>query len=72
MGDQGNPTLAHPWLFQVILKNKIQKDLDMFYQVYVFRTDWNTKMTALVRDWLKRFRLLSSTPEQNPTTIDKK
>ena len=32
--------------------------LNIFYQVYVFRTDWKNKMAALASDWLRHFRLL--------------
>ena len=35
-----------------------KKDLNVFYQVYVFRTDQKTKMAALASNWLIHFWLL--------------
>ena len=35
-----------------------KQDLNVFYQVCVFRADRKNKMTALVSDWLRHFRLL--------------
>ena len=35
-----------------------KQDLNVFYQVRVFRADRKNKMTALASDWLRHFRLL--------------
>ena len=35
-----------------------KEDLNVLYQVCVFRADWKNKMAALVSDWLRHFRLL--------------
>ena len=35
-----------------------KQDLNVLYQVCVFRTDWKNKMAALASDWLRHFRLL--------------
>ena len=35
-----------------------KEDLNVFYQVCVFRADRKNKMAALASDWLKHFRLL--------------
>ena len=35
-----------------------KQDLNVLYQVCVFRPDWKNKMAALASDWLKHFRLL--------------
>ena len=35
-----------------------KQDLDVLYQVYVFRADRKNKMVALASDWLRHFRLL--------------
>ena len=35
-----------------------KQDLNVLYQVCVFRADWKNKMAALASDWLRRFRLL--------------
>ena len=35
-----------------------KQDLNVLYQVCVFRTDQKNKMAALVSDWLRHFRLL--------------
>ena len=35
-----------------------KQDLNILYQVCVFRGDWKKKMAALASDWLKYFRLL--------------
>ena len=35
-----------------------KQDLNVLYQVCVFRADWKNKMAALASDWLRLFRLL--------------
>ena len=35
-----------------------KQDLNVLYQVCVFRADWKNKMAALASDWLRPFRLL--------------
>ena len=35
-----------------------KRDLNVLYQVCVFRADWKNKMAALASDWLRHFRLL--------------
>ena len=35
-----------------------KQDINVLYQVCVFRADWKKKMAALVSDWLRHFRLL--------------
>ena len=35
-----------------------KQDLNILYQVCVFRADWKNKMAALASDWLRLFRLL--------------
>ena len=35
-----------------------KEDLNVLYQVCVFRADWKNKMAALASDWLRHFRLL--------------
>ena len=35
-----------------------KQDLNVLYQVCVFRADWKNKMAALASDWLIHFRLL--------------
>ena len=35
-----------------------KQDLNVFYQVYMFRADRKTKMVALVSEWLNHFRLI--------------
>ena len=35
-----------------------KQDLNVLYQVCVFRADWKNKMAALAFDWLRHFRLL--------------
>ena len=35
-----------------------KQDLNVLYQVCVFRADWENKMAALASDWLRHFRLL--------------
>ena len=35
-----------------------KQDLNVLYQVFVFRANWKTKMAALASDWLRHFRLL--------------
>ena len=35
-----------------------KQDLNVIYEVYVFRSDWKNKMAAPACDWLKHFRLL--------------
>ena len=39
-----------------------KQDLNVLYQVCVFRTDRKTKMTALASDWLRHFRLFLCKP----------
>ena len=35
-----------------------KQDLNVLYQVCVFRADWKNKMATLASDWLRHFRLL--------------
>ena len=35
-----------------------KQDLNVLYQVCVFRADWKNKMAAIASDWLRHFRLL--------------
>ena len=35
-----------------------KQDLNILYQVCVFRADWKHKMAVLASDWLRHFRLL--------------
>ena len=35
-----------------------KRDLNVLYQVCVFRADWKKKMTVLASDWLRHFRLV--------------
>ena len=35
-----------------------KQDLNVLYQVCVFRADWKNKMAALASDWLRHFRLV--------------
>ena len=35
-----------------------KQDLNVLYQICVFRADWKIKMAALASDWLRHFRLL--------------
>ena len=35
-----------------------KQDLNVLYQVFVFRADWKNKMAALASDWLRHFRRL--------------
>ena len=57
-------TLASYWLrhFRLLLWNwtklNRKQDLNVLYQVCVFRADRKNKMAALVSDWLRYFRLL--------------
>ena len=39
-------------------KHDRKQDLNVLYQVFVFRTNRKNKMAALVSDWLRHFRLL--------------
>ena len=39
-------------------KHDRKQDLNILYQVYVFRADQKNKMAALASDWLRHFRLL--------------
>ena len=51
----------------------MKQDLNVFYQVCVFRTDRKTKIAALVSDWLRFCRqLFSETAEWNTTKLDKR
>ena len=38
-------------------KHDRKQDLNVLYQVCVFRNDWKNNMAALVSDWLRHFRL---------------
>ena len=49
-----------------------KQDLNVLYQVCVFRADRKNKMAALASDWLRHFRLLSETADQNSTKLDRK
>ena len=42
---------------QNLMKFDRKQDLNVLYQVYVFRTDLKNKMAALASDWLRHFRL---------------
>ena len=48
--------------FETAERNSTQlyrkQDLNVLYQVCVFRANWKNKMAALASDWLRRFRLL--------------
>ena len=39
-----------------------KQDLNVLYQICVFRADWKNKMAALASDWLRHFRLLLWNP----------
>ena len=52
-----------------------KQDLNVLYQVCVFRVNLKNKMAALASDWLRHFRLLlwnRWTPERNSTKLDRK
>ena len=49
-----------------------KQDLNVLYQVCVFRTDWKNKMAALTSDWLRHFRLLLWTTKRKSTKLDRK
>ena len=49
-----------------------KQDLNVLYQICVFQTDRKNKMAALASDWLRHFRLLLWTAEQNSTKLDRK
>ena len=48
-----------------------KQDLNVLYQVYVFRADRKNKMAALVSDWLGHFGFSFETAEQNSTKLDR-
>ena len=49
-----------------------KQDLNVLYQVCVFRADRKNKMAALASDWLRHFRLLHWNRLQNSTKLDRK
>ena len=49
-----------------------KQDLNVLYQVRVFRADRKIKMAALASDWLRHFGLLLWTAERNSTKLDRK
>ena len=50
-----------------------KQDLNVLYQVCVFRADRKNKMAALDSDWLSYiFDFSSETAEQNSTKLDRK
>ena len=49
-----------------------KQDLNVLYQVCVFRADQKNKMAALASDWLRHFRRLPETAERNSTKLDRK
>ena len=46
-----------------------KQDLNVLYQVCVFREDWKNKMAALASDWLRHFYFSSETAERNSTKV---
>ena len=48
-----------------------KQDLNVLFQVCVFRADRKNKMAALASDWLRQF-LSSETTDRNSTTLDRK
>ena len=49
-----------------------KQDLNVLYQVCVFRADRKNKMAALASDWLRHFLLLSEMAERNSMKLDRK
>ena len=49
-----------------------KQDLNVLYQVCVFRADRKNKMVALASEWLRHFRLLLWNRERNSMKLDKK
>ena len=49
-----------------------KQDLNVLYQVCVFRADRKNKMAALASDWLRHFDFSSETAERNSTKLDRK
>ena len=49
-----------------------KQDLNVLYQVCVFRADRKNKMAALASDWLRLFNFSSETAERNSTKLDRK
>ena len=47
-----------------------KQDLNVLFQVCVFRSDRKNKMAALASDWLIYFDFFSETPEQNSMKLD--
>ena len=48
------------------------QDLNVLYQVCVFRADRKNKMATLASDWLRHFDFSSETAERNSTILDRK
>ena len=48
-----------------------KQDLNVLYQVCVFRADRKIKMAAPASDWLRHFLLFSETAEPNLTKLDR-
>ena len=62
------------WHVQVTGSTKLNRkqDLNVLYQVCVFRADRKNKMTALASDWLRHFRLLFwNRCERNSTKLER-
>ena len=49
-----------------------KQDLNVLYQVCVFRSEQKNKMALLASDWLRHFDFYSQITEQNSTKIDMK
>ena len=49
-----------------------KQDINVLYQVCVFRADRKNKMAALASDWLRLLDFSSETPERNSTKLDRK
>ena len=49
-----------------------KQDLNVLYQVCIFRADQKNKMAALASDWLHIFDFFSVTAERNSTKLDRK
>ena len=54
------------------MKLDSKQDLNVLYQVCVFRADRKNKMAAPASDWLRHFRLLLWPTEQNSMKLDRK
>ena len=49
-----------------------KQDLNVLYQVCVFRADWKNKIADLAFDWLRHFDFSSETAERNSKKLDRK